>query len=97
MANLNSNRSFAHASIRIARELKTELRREAKSRGLSFNALVNQILEKHVAFDRIVTQVGALPLNKDLFAGMLNQASLERWRELGKSSALNSLRKRSHF
>jgi hypothetical protein len=65
-------------------QLRTELRSEAKERGVSLNSLINQILEKHVAFDRIVEQMGGIPLSRLLFTGMLDGVSLEEMERLGK-------------
>jgi hypothetical protein len=84
MENPSSNQKFVHVSLRMSRETKAKLKAEAEQRGISFNNLTNQIIQRHVAFDRIVEKVGGIPLSRALFESMLNQVSIEGMEAIGK-------------
>jgi hypothetical protein len=80
----NRKRQFIHFSIRIPINVKDELESEAELQKTNLNSLINQILAKHVSFDRIANHMKVMPLNQYLFSGMLDNVPLEAIEAIGK-------------
>jgi hypothetical protein len=66
-------------SVRIARELDDVLRRDAQTMGISFSALVSEILTKYAEWDRLANKFGMVALPRGGFRGM--------WEAIGKEKA----------
>ena len=78
------SKSFVHVSVRLPSELRDQLRIEAKRSHNNFNSLINDVLEKHVSFDRITEHVRAVPVNLYLFSEMLRNVPVEQMEAVGK-------------
>ena len=59
-------------SIRIKRDLQQTLERDAASRGISVNALVNAILTRYSEWDRFTEKFGVVTLAKTGYAAMFD-------------------------
>ncbi|MDG6983542.1 MAG: hypothetical protein JRN28_03215 [Nitrososphaerota archaeon] len=63
-------RKTALRSFRISREADEILQKEAAARGLSVNALVSQIFQKFVEWDRFAERYGFVSIQRDGFQAM---------------------------
>ena len=71
-------------SFRIESAADKELQEEAEKKGISVNALVNQIINKHSNFDRYAEEYGSLTIGRNLFRGILRAASPGSLEEVAK-------------
>jgi hypothetical protein len=81
---MSQGSKFDHISLRVDRETKTQLEKEARQRKINLNSLVNLVLSKHVSFDRIVEHTEAIPLNKALFIGIIEAIQIEEVERIGR-------------
>lgn len=81
---MSQGSKFEHISLRVDRETKAQLEKEARQRNINLNSLVNLILSKHVSFDRIVEHTEAIPLNKSLFIAILDNIQIEELERIGR-------------
>lgn len=68
---------FDHVSLRIRKQLRHRLKEEAKSRHVPLNSLINAILAKYDAFDKILEGTNAIPLSEAFFQELLETISIE--------------------
>ncbi len=83
MERLSSSKSV-HSSIRLSLDVRNELKDEARIRNINLNSLINQILIKHVSFDRIADHVRVVPLNLGVFHVLLDTATEDSLERVGK-------------
>jgi superfamily I DNA and RNA helicase len=73
--------------MRITRKLDSLLRRDAKTKGVSVNALLAQILTKYAEWDRNAEKFGFTSLTEQVFRGILastdEESLLRTAKELG--------------
>ena len=64
-------------SFRISESVLQALEEDAKSRSISLNTLVNQLLLAHANWGRFIDEAGAIRTTKEVFNLLLNAASDE--------------------
>jgi hypothetical protein len=72
-------------SFRLNKEVDDILQKEASLRGLSVNALVSQILQKFVEWDRFVERYGFISITRDGFQALHEALSREELANLARS------------
>jgi hypothetical protein len=78
-------KSSVHVNFRIPLELKIELEDEAKRHNMNLNALVTQIMTKHMTYDRKIERPGSVVLRKELFSRILDKVSVEEMERIGSA------------
>ncbi len=71
-------------SIRIKRDLQLILERDAASKGISVNALVNAVLTRYAEWDRYTEKFGVVTLAKTGYAAMFDAIPDEEIDRLGE-------------
>ncbi len=84
MEYLKPRRRFVHASFRIPLDLKEKLETEAEAKNDNLNALVNQVLAKHVTFDLMAEHTGTIVLEKLLFSEIIDRVTTDELEAIGK-------------
>jgi hypothetical protein len=77
--------TFVHISVRISVKLRNRLKREANRRHVTLNSLINEIIERHEVFDKIMETMKAIPLSEEFFRVWLQKTSQEDMEEMAKS------------
>lgn len=81
-----SNRNTVVRAIRIDADLDRSITEAAEEKGLSFNLLVNQILERFSEFDRVAEKLGFIGFAPSEVRNFLNLISTEESETLGMMS-----------
>jgi len=83
--NPKNPRHFSHLSIRVSSDLSNELEKEVRRQGTTVNALVNRVLERYLAFDRMADYDHSVTLERGFFEKIIEKASNEDLVDLAKS------------
>jgi len=70
---LNDRKHFSHLSIRVSTALRKDLEKEVRHQGITVNALVNRVLDRYLAFDRMADYDHSVVLERDCFAKLLEK------------------------
>ena len=84
METLNPHKRFMHISFRVPVELKDELEEDARKHHTNLNSLGNNILVKHVFFNRIAEREGVVTLGAQVFARIIDEIPSEAVEDIGK-------------
>ncbi len=76
--------TFIHVSLRVPAGLRNQLNDEAKHRNITLNSLINAVLSKYLAFDKIVESTKAIPLSGAFFRELLEITSTEQMENIGE-------------
>lgn len=76
---------FSHLSIRVSSRLRSTLENEARRQQSTLNALVNRVLERYVAFGRIVDYDRSVTLERWSFEEIVEKSSAETLAQIGRS------------
>jgi hypothetical protein len=79
-------------SFRVDEAALEVIEKEAKARGVSVNALVNQLLISYVNLDRYLEPLSMVKMSSDAFRDLLEAASDEEVFEAGIRTAANTIR-----
>ena len=71
-------------SVRIRREIQETLERDATTKGISVNALVNQILTRYAEWDRYAEKFGFVTIAKAGYLAMVDAVPEEELDRLGE-------------
>lgn len=69
-------------SFRLDEDLAEALRREAEEEEISLNVLTNNILRRHVEWERDAHKVGFIPVTRELLIALMSDLDDERIRDL---------------
>src|SRR5207249_11580871 len=81
----------------MASSLRALLDDEAKNAGVNFNALITQILTRHVTTGRHLGKLKLLPVSKDALREVFQRMSKEAVEEAAKTLGKNSARDQPLF
>jgi hypothetical protein len=84
MAKLKSRKVVTH-SVRMEEPLYRAIKEEASTKSISFNNLVNQVLQKYVEFDRFVPKFQFMLFHKNLIISGLDGLSDDAISRAGES------------
>lgn len=73
MQNLDNRKRFSHLSIRVSAALRKDLEKEIRRQGITVNALVNRVLERYLAFDRMADYDHSVVLERGCFAKIVEK------------------------
>jgi hypothetical protein len=84
MQNPRIGKRFFHLSIRVSSNVSIELEREVKRQGTTVNALVNRVLERYLAFDRMADYDHSVTIERGFFEKIIEKASSEDLVEIAR-------------
>lgn len=90
-------RKTALRSFRISQEADEVLQREAAARGLSVNALVSQIFQKFVEWDRFAERYGFVSIQRDGFQAMHEAMGEDKLLQMAREIGSRNPREASLF
>lgn len=85
MQNLGNRKQFSHLSIRVSTDLRKDLEKDARRKGIPVNALVNRLLERHIAFDRMTDFDHSIVLERGCFAKIVEKMKGEDLVQIARS------------
>ncbi len=79
-------------SVRVTEDIKNKLEAESKLHSITLNALIGQIITKHVSWDRFVQDIGFVSITRQFFRATLNYIDDEIIKTIAVSTCRSALR-----
>lgn len=92
-----SSTRFVHVSLRIPVGVRDQLVYDAQHHNITLNSLLNGILSKYLAYDKIVQGSGAIPLGAAFFREILEGASTDQLEAIARKLGEGIVRKSFSF
>jgi hypothetical protein len=86
------NKRTCLVTFRLPEELVDDLRDEAKNTQISLNTLANQILNKHVAWERHSGKLGLIPMPRPLVKEVFRDLSNKRIQKMASNSCKEAIK-----
>ena len=84
-------------TVRVCSEVKEKLLMESKKKSITLNALIGQVLIKHIKWDMFVGDVGLIFLTKSCFKNFLQQMDEKAVRAISSSVCKEEMRNATIF
>ena len=85
-------KNLANISARIDEGVRDSIENESKVQQISFNAMLNKILKKHVEWERFTQEIGMIYISKSIFRNILVKISDKDLKVLASTICRSAMR-----